>query len=87
MPSRRGLGRTGAGAHKLGDDHRMMIEYRPMTHPTKDSPGRSAPDRDAAPERFDASALFKTSREIILVHNGEDYRLRVTAKGKLILTK
>ena len=31
--------------------------------------------------------LLKGAKEIIIVHNGADYRLRVTARGKLILTK
>jgi hemin uptake protein HemP len=33
------------------------------------------------------SDLLGSEREIILDHNGQDYRLRVTASGKLILTK
>ena len=54
---------------------------------TTDSPEADPNDKDVAPERIVTATLFKTAREIILVHNGEDYRLRVTAKGKLILTK
>jgi hemin uptake protein HemP len=27
------------------------------------------------------------ARELIICHAGEDYRLRITSKGKLILTK
>lgn len=58
-----------------------------MAQSSKDSTPPAAADRGAATDRFDASALFKGSREIILLHLGEDYQLRVTAKGKLILTK
>ncbi|NGX95996.1 MAG: hemin uptake protein HemP [Candidatus Afipia apatlaquensis] len=31
--------------------------------------------------------LFLTSREIMIVHGGDTYRLRLTAQSKLILTK
>lgn len=31
--------------------------------------------------------LFQGNQEILLSHNGEHYRLRVTRNGKLILTK
>lgn len=37
--------------------------------------------------RFDVDELLGSQREAILVHNGEDYRLRITARGRLILTK
>ena len=36
---------------------------------------------------IDVASLFEGAREIVLVHQGESYRLRVTAKGKLLLTK
>ena len=31
--------------------------------------------------------LFQGSQEILISHNGERYRLRITKNGKLILTK
>jgi hemin uptake protein HemP len=31
--------------------------------------------------------LFGSGREILILHEGEIYRLRVTRNGKLILTK
>ena len=36
---------------------------------------------------IDTRRLLGGRREVIIVHNGERYRLRATAKGKLILTK
>lgn len=36
---------------------------------------------------IDVASLIGTEREIVLLHRGERYRLRVTANGKLILTK
>jgi hemin uptake protein HemP len=37
--------------------------------------------------RIDASTLLASSREVILVHNEQEYRLRITSNDKLILTK
>lgn len=39
------------------------------------------------PIRIELASLLAGRREAIIVHNGEDYRLRVTSNGKLILTK
>ncbi len=39
------------------------------------------------PVRVVVSELLAGGREAILVHGGQDYRLRITANGKLILTK
>lgn len=39
------------------------------------------------PRRYSVSKLLDGLREAILEHNGQDYRLRITASGKLILTK
>ena len=37
--------------------------------------------------RLKVSDLLAGEREVILEHGGQDYRLRITANGKLILTK
>lgn len=37
--------------------------------------------------RLDSGTLLKGAREIIIVHRGQEYRLRVTRAEKLILTK
>ncbi len=37
--------------------------------------------------RLRVSDLLKGHREAILEHEGQDYRLRITNNGKLILTK
>ncbi len=39
------------------------------------------------PVRVVVAELLAGGREAILVHGGQDYRLRITANGKLILTK
>ena len=40
-----------------------------------------------AADRIDSAELFHTAREIMIVHGGDIYRLRLTAQNKLILTK
>lgn len=37
--------------------------------------------------RWPVSDLLRGRREAILEHDGQEYRLRITSKGKLILTK
>lgn len=34
-----------------------------------------------------SEALFAGSRELVIKHAGDEYRLRLTSQGKLILTK
>ena len=38
-------------------------------------------------KRIKVSELLQGEREVILEHDAQDYRLRITANGKLILTK
>jgi hemin uptake protein HemP len=69
-----------------------------MTHVTdKQHPGNVGTDRRnvAAPgrnisvvnDRIDSRDLFLGTREIVIAHGGDAYRLRLTAQNKLILTK
>ena len=55
------------------------------------SSGGAAPPAPAAspggPRRLDSAALFQRAREIVIVHGGQEYRLRITKADKLILTK
>ncbi|MGR8997886.1 MAG: hemin uptake protein HemP [Gammaproteobacteria bacterium] len=37
--------------------------------------------------RLHSVELFGTAREVVIDHAGEEYRLRLTRQGKLILTK
>jgi len=37
--------------------------------------------------RMTSDELLVGRRELVIEHSGEEYRLRVTSKGKLILTK
>jgi hemin uptake protein HemP len=50
----------------------------------------SSPPLDRPPARprlLRVSELLQGEREVILEHDSQDYRLRITANGKLILTK
>jgi hemin uptake protein HemP len=40
-----------------------------------------------APRRIDTETLLQREREIVIVHRGQEYHLRVTKSDKLILTK
>jgi len=44
-------------------------------------------DPSGAPVVIDTAALFGRRNEIRVRHNGQEYRLRITKAGKLILTK
>ncbi len=60
-----------------------------MPSPTSRVPGRE-PEASALPlavRRLDSGTLLEGAREIIIVHRGQEYRLRVTRAEKLILTK
>lgn len=46
-----------------------------------------APKAEEQLRRITSSELIGHARELRIVHAGEEYRLRITSKGKLILTK
>ena len=50
----------------------------------EDTPARA--DAGRAP-KLAARTLFGTARELVIEHGDEEYRLRITQAGKLILTK
>ena len=58
-------------------------EPRRSAHPD----GKRTAAAAGRPRRLKVSDLLAGEREAILEHDGQDYRLRITANGKLILTK
>ncbi len=40
----------------------------------------------SAPWRVSSEALLGARKEIVILHNGREYRLRMTQNGRLILT-
>jgi hemin uptake protein HemP len=51
------------------------------------APGPRVSTPGATPRRLDSIALFDGRREVVILHNGQEYRLHVTKSDKLILTK
>jgi hemin uptake protein HemP len=51
-------------------------------------PHRESPSDGVAemPARVSSEALLGPRGELLIVHNGREYRLRLTQNGKLILT-
>ncbi|MBK6998871.1 MAG: hemin uptake protein HemP [Rhodoferax sp.] len=61
----------------------MTSVYPP--YPSK-SPMPAEPPA-SAPRKLNTTELFAGQREVVIVHHGEEYRLRITRQEKLILTK
>lgn len=58
------------------------------THDTTTAQPASPRDEAVAGQRrFDSRQLFANQREVIIDHQAQEYRLRLTSTGKLILTK
>ena len=52
-----------------------------------DKQSRQTPEQPGLhPQRISSEALLAGRRELVIVHNGREYRLRLTQNGKLILT-
>lgn len=68
------------------------MEHKLLINAEKDKPRAAVTLQDArkdshGPVRLQVAELMSGGREAILEHAGQDYRLRITANGKLILTK
>ncbi len=55
----------------------------PDTAP-RDSPPAQPPAR---PPVLNSAELMRGAREVVILHAGQTYRLRITSKDRLILTK
>ena len=53
-----------------------IIESKPKEHLSENQP----------PARVPSSSLLGMRRELVILHNGREYRLRLTQSGRLILT-
>jgi hemin uptake protein HemP len=66
-------------------------EPEPDIMPTSSSLSSRSPvdpgTRSFPPGAIPTEFLFQGTQEILINHNGEHYRLRITKNGKLILTK
>jgi hemin uptake protein HemP len=55
-------------------------------NPAPSTPNQPKSETESLPS-YDSSDLLKGAREILIHHQGEIYRLRLTRNGKLILNK
>lgn len=58
-----------------------------MTTPPPFREPNEPTQRASRPDVIPADRLFRGNQEILIAHNGETYRLRITRNSKLILTK
>ena len=64
--------------------HAQAVRVAESARAPRHEPARR---RDAAgPDRITSAELLGARAELIIVHDGREYRLRVTQNGKLILT-
>ncbi|MBT9568954.1 MAG: hemin uptake protein HemP [Thiobacillus sp.] len=59
----------------------------PMSSPLTPDASRPPGRKPTLPDIIPTDTLFQGNQEILISHNGEHYRLRITKNGKLILTK
>lgn len=67
-----------------------MTSSGPPRRPAKVDTARIKPSPPSAPagaRQIDVEELLAGEREILLIHNGEAYKLRLTSNDRLILTK
>ena len=50
------------------------------------TPKPPQPSPPAIPKRVASEDLLGAGKELLIVHNGREYKLRLTQNGKLILT-
>jgi hemin uptake protein HemP len=63
-----------------GDD---LMNTKNPPQPSQTRYGTARPQR----QRVSTTDLMRGGREVILLHEGEEYVLRITRTGKLLLTK
>jgi hemin uptake protein HemP len=62
------------------------MDKPPERPPQLQAPTDGAGGPEPAVRRVPASDLMAGQRELLIVHAGREYRLRLTSKGRLILT-
>jgi hemin uptake protein HemP len=55
-------------------------------HTKRMSPVQAAEKPVNAPRKVQSDSLLGEAKELLILHNGREYRLRLTQNGKLILT-
>ena len=62
-----------------------MLDIQPS--PMRNTSAANGPSSSTAPKQVKSGALFDGAQELRIDHHGQEYRLRQTRNGKLILTK
>jgi hemin uptake protein HemP len=57
-----------------------------MGEPTIQPQRPTPPALSETPARLSSEVLFGAQREVVIVHNGREYHLRLTQNDKMILT-
>lgn len=66
------------------EERQIMVNQR---RPAPALPRTQAGDPGSSPKTITSAELFGSTRLLIIRHAGEEYRLSITSKDKLILTK
>ena len=64
----------------------MKRETTTVTPPRTLTIGKRPADRALPPRRIESRDLLAGRKELVIVHDGRNYLLRITQHGKLILT-
>jgi hemin uptake protein HemP len=71
----------------MSEDRKLVAGSRAEKE-SDDADPQPAAARNVNPAAYrDSAEIFKGLREVVIKHNGAEYRLRITSSGKLILTK
>ena len=64
-----------------------MLDAQSSPTPQRSAASAAAASSPAVPRQVKSAALFEGAQELRIDHHGQEYRLRQTRNGKLILTK
>lgn len=63
------------------------MKHEALSPPKLERLNKEASENVVSHKVLTSEVLFSGTRELVIKHAGEDYRLRLTNQGKLILTK
>lgn len=65
----------------------MSVPIQPSHRGSATAPSDRTEDAHDTVPTVEVGSIIGSGREVVIVHKGERYRLRITANDKLILTK
>ncbi len=72
---------------RLSLNYKMRVSTSPASKRDRETPQSAEVPSAAKATMIDVQTLLAGRSEVRLVHRGEEYRLRITRQGKLLLTK